>query len=111
MPYAIPTAQPMTSANRWNHRVYRPTTIAGKICAIQIPPSSCRLIENVLFSASTKASAPTFMTSEASRATRVSSAGVAFGRRSSLYTLRVNRFAVAIDMMAAGTSAPMTIAA
>jgi len=42
------------------------------------------LIENVLFSSRAKPSAPTFISSEASRATRVSSAGVAFGRNSSL---------------------------
>ena len=30
-----------------------------------MPPSSCKLIENVLFSSSAKPSAPTFITSEA----------------------------------------------
>ena len=74
----------MISAKRWNQRVYRLITTAGKVCRIQIPPSSCRLIENVLFSSSAKPSAPTFMNSEASRATRVSWAGVAWGRKSSL---------------------------
>ena len=54
----MPTAQPMISAKRWNQRVYRPTTTAGKVCRIQIPPSSCKLIENVLLSARAKPSAP-----------------------------------------------------
>ena len=54
-------------------------TIAGKVCRIQIPPSSCKLIENVLFSSRAKPSAPTFISSEASRATRVSSAGGGVG--------------------------------
>ncbi len=70
----------MISARRWNQRVYKPITMAGRVCRIQIPPSSCRLIENVLFSSS----APTFISSEASWATRVSWAGVAFGLSSSL---------------------------
>jgi hypothetical protein len=35
---------------------------------------------------------------------------VAAGRKNSCQMLRVNRFAAAIDMIAAGTSAPMTIA-
>ena len=37
--------------------------------------------------------------------------GVAFGLMNSLYTLRVHRFAAAIDMIAAGTSAPIAMAA
>jgi hypothetical protein len=48
VPYTIPDAQPVISAKRWNQLVYRLITIAGKVCRIQIPPSSCRLIENVL---------------------------------------------------------------
>src|SRR5690349_3882853 len=58
------TAQPAIRAQWWNQRVYRPITMAGKVCRIQIPPSSCRLIENVLLSASTKIRAPSLTTSE-----------------------------------------------
>jgi hypothetical protein len=35
-----PGRHPMTSAQRWNRREYRPTTMAGKVCRIQIPASS-----------------------------------------------------------------------
>src|SRR6185312_8237656 len=84
VPYTIATAQPMIRAQRWNHRVYRPATIAGKVCRIQTPPSSCRLMENVLLNESTKISAPSFTTSDVQRATRVCSAGSALGRKYSL---------------------------
>ncbi len=67
----------MISAMRWNQRVYKPTTTAGKVCRTQIPPSSCTLIENVRFSSSAKPGAPTFISSDASRAARVSPAALA----------------------------------
>jgi hypothetical protein len=77
VPYTIAAAQPRISAHRWNQRVYRPTTIAGKVCRIQMPPRSCRLIEKVLLSSSTNSRAPTFTSSDTNWATLVSCAGVA----------------------------------
>jgi hypothetical protein len=56
------------------------------------------------------ANAPILTTSEVSLATRASSSWVASRWRYSFHTLRVNRLADAIDMTAAGTSAPMAIA-
>jgi hypothetical protein len=44
----MPASQPASRAQRWNHRVNRPNTSDGNVCRIQIPPSSCRLMENVL---------------------------------------------------------------
>jgi len=64
-------AQPVSRAHRWNQRVYRPATIDGKVCRIQMPPSSWRLMEKVLLSASTKSRAPALTSSETSCATRV----------------------------------------
>src|SRR5215469_12222983 len=101
----------MTKAHRWNQRVYRPITIAGNVWRIQMPPSSCRLIENFGLSASTKTSAPTLTSSDTNWATLVSWAGLALGLTNALKMLRVNRFAAAIDMIAAGTSAPIAMAA
>src|SRR5579875_3644057 len=69
--YTIAAAQAMTSAHRWNQRVYRPATIAGKVCRIQIPPSNCRLMEKVLGSASTKTRAPALTMNEINWATLV----------------------------------------
>lgn len=58
-----------------------------------------------------KPSAPTFTASEASFAQRASSASVACGLKYAFQTLRVHKLAAAIDMTAAGTSAPTAIAA
>ncbi len=55
--------------------------------------------------------APTFTSSDTSFATLVSCSGVMFVFTNSRCTLRVYRLAAAIDMIAAGTSAPMPIAA
>src|SRR5688500_15980736 len=59
----------------------------------------------------TKASAPTLTTSETILATCDSSASEQSGRKNSFHTLRVKRLAAAIDITAAGTSAPIAIAA
>ena len=58
--------------------------MAGKVCRIQIPPSSWKLIATVLSMVRTKTSAPTFTTSETSLETAVSCAGVASGLMRSL---------------------------
>src|SRR5213079_2415483 len=84
---------------------------AGKVCRIQMPPSSCRLMEKVLGSSIANSSAPTLTVSEAHCETLVCRRGLAEGLKNSLKMLRVNRLAAAIDMIAAGTSAPMTMAA
>ena len=80
----MPTAQPASSAQRWNQRVNRPPTSEGKVCRIQIPPRSWKLIATVLSIVSTKTSAPTFTRSDTSLETLVSCAGVASGLMKSL---------------------------
>ena len=75
-----------------------------------MPPSSCRLMENVLGSSIANSSAPTLTISETHCETLVSSLGLASGLKNSLKMLRVNRLAAAMAMIAAGTSAPMTMA-
>src|SRR6266581_408079 len=111
VPKIMPASQPASSAQRWNHRVNRPKTSEGKVCRIQMPPSSCRLMENVLGSSSANSSAPTLTSSETHCETCVWSLGVASDLKNSLKMLRVNRLAAAMAIIAAGTSAPMTIAA
>ena len=66
---------------------------------------------NVCGSSTAKYSAPSLTTSEAHCATLVCSLGLASGLKNSVNMLRVNRFAAAMAMIAAGTSAPMMIAA
>ncbi len=55
--------------------------MAGKVCRIQTPPSSCRLMANDRDSASTNTSAPTFTSSDTILLTWASSRGVASGRK------------------------------
>jgi hypothetical protein len=106
----MPPSHPASSAHRWNQRVNSPNTIEGKVCRIQMPPSSCRLMENVLGSVTANSSAPSLTSSDAHWDTLVSRCGLASGLRNSLKMFRVKRLAAAIDMIAAGTSAPMTMA-
>ena len=80
----MPANQPTSSAQRWNQRVNRPATSAGKVWRIQMPPSSWKLMATVLSMLSTKTSAPNFTTRETSLETRVSCSGVASGFRKSL---------------------------
>jgi hypothetical protein len=80
----MPTAHPASSAQRWNQRVNRPPTRAGSVWRIQIPPSSWKLMATVLSIVRTKASAPTFTSSETSLETFISWAGVASGLMKSL---------------------------
>ena len=72
---------------------------------------SCRSIENCGSSARMTATAPAFTTSDVILLTRASSAGSASRCTYSRQMLRENRFAAAIAMIAAGTSAPIAIAA
>ena len=58
-----PPSRPAAPSGGTSGCTGRPT-MAGKVCRIQIPPSSCKLIANVLLSASTKTSAPILTTSE-----------------------------------------------
>src|SRR5689334_2111685 len=111
VPKTMPVSQPTRSAYRWNQRVKSPLTMAGKVCRIQMPPSSCRLMEKVLGSPIANSSAPILTVSDAHCETRVCKRLSAAGWRNSLKMLRVNRLAAAMDMIAAGTSAPMTMAA
>src|ERR1700684_2825443 len=107
VPNTIPASHPVSSAQRSNQRVNRPPTSIGKTCRIQMPPSSWRLMAKVCGSSTAKYSAPSLTTSDAHLATRVSSAGLASGLKNSLKMLRLNRLAAAMDMIAAGTKAPM----
>src|SRR6266496_4603459 len=58
-----------------------------------------------------KSSAPNFTINEAHLATPDSSRSLAFFLKYSLYMFLVNRLAAAMDIMEAGTSAPIAIAA
>src|SRR5438552_16096103 len=58
-----------------------------------------------------KSKAPNFTTNEAHLATAASSRSLAFFLKYSLYIFLVNRLAAAMDIMEAGTSAPIAIAA
>src|SRR5205823_481464 len=110
-PLTIPASQPANSAHGWNHRVNTPITTEGNNCPIQIPPSSCISIAYVAGSFSTNTSAPNFTTSDTTFAICDSSAGNIFRRTTAPYRFRVNRFEAAMDMIAAGTSAPIATAA
>src|SRR5919112_3490304 len=110
VPNVMPTAQPAISAQRWNHREYRPTITAGSVWMIHTPPSSWKSIAYLTGARMMISSAPTLTTSEVSLATRASSSSVAAVWTYSFHTLRVNRLAAAIDITAAGTSAPIAIA-
>ena len=68
------------------------------------------MIENVLGSVIANSSAPTLTISETHCETLVWSLGLASGLKNSLKMFRVNRLAAAMAMIAAGTSAPMTMA-
>ena len=61
-------------------------------------------------SPNTNATAPAFAVSDTALATRTCRLGVAVGWKYSAYTLRTNEVAAAIDITAAGTSAPTVIA-
>src|SRR4051794_21249590 len=80
----MPAAQPMISALRWNHRVYRPSPTDGSVCRMITPPMSCRSIENCGLTNTTNASAPSLTTSDASLDTPASCFGVASRLRYSL---------------------------
>ena len=68
-------------------------------------------MEKVCGSSTANTSAPNLTTSDAHCDIRVSSAGLASGLKNSLKMLRVNKFAAAIAMIAAGTRAPMMMPA
>src|ERR1700733_6275833 len=111
VPLAIPATHPNNKAHGLNQRENTPTTTEGNNCAIQIPPSNCISIAYVAGSFSTNSSAPNFTTRETTFAIRDSSSGSIFRRTKAPYKFRVNRFEAAIDMIAAGTSAPIATAA
>src|SRR3954470_7015196 len=110
LPPTMPAAQPATRAGARNQPTNRPNTMAGKVCSIQTPPSGCRLIANWV-GTNTKISAPTLTKSDAIFATFASACGVTPGFTYGFQKLRVNRFAAPIDITAAGTNAPIAIAA
>ena len=78
---------------------------------IQTPPSSWKSIAYLTGARMMNSSAPTLTASEASLAIVASAASLMPGWTNSFQTLRVKRLAAAIDMTAAGTRAPMAIAA
>ena len=78
---------------------------------IQMPPSSCSWIAYCVGTNRMKTSAPNLTSSDTHLAICASCAWSMFGSMNSRWMLRVYRFAAAIDMIAAGTSAPMPIAA
>ncbi len=107
----MPTAQPTSSAPARIRAVKSPSMIAGKVCKIQTPPSSCRSIAYWVGRNRMKTSAPDLTTSDTSLAVCASAAGAIAGSTKVRQTLRVNRLAAPIDMIAAGTRAPIAIAA
>src|SRR5450830_430035 len=111
LPPMMPTAQPLSSALAPNQPKNRPNTKAGKVCRIQTPPSNCRSSANLVGKNRMKITAPNLTTSETTLATLASPTGVTFGLTYGFQKLRVNRLAAPIDITAAGTSAPMAIAA
>src|SRR6266850_1753837 len=111
LPLAMPTAQPAIRAGARNQRPNRPNTMAGKVWTIHTPPSNCRLIANWVGMNRTNTSAPSLTTSDAIFATFASPCGVTSGFTYGFQKLRVNRFAAPIDITAAGTNAPIAIAA
>src|SRR6202011_245668 len=110
-PQRIPAAQPSRRPSARNQRVNNPNTSAGKVCRIHKPPSNCRSSAYCVGRNRMKASAPTFTTSEVILATAASPAWVISGVIYDFQTLRVNRFAAPMLITAAGTSAPIAIAA
>ena len=107
----MPAAQPTSSAQPLNQRVYRPKIIAGKICTIHTPPSNCRSSANCVGMKKITSSAPILTISDTILATTDSSRGVIAGWMNGFQMLRVKVLAAPIDITAAGTSAPSAIAA
>src|SRR6266567_1042427 len=110
-PQMMPTAQPSSRPSARNQRVNNPNTSAGKVCRIHRPPSNCRSSAYCVGRNRMKASAPSFTTSEVIFATAASPAWLMAGLTYDFQTLRVNRFAAPMLITAAGTSAPIAIAA
>src|SRR5215831_15001287 len=79
VPKIMRASHPANSAYRWNQRVKIPRTMVGKVCRIQMPPSSCRLMENVLGSSIANSSAPILTTSDTHWETLVCRCGLASG--------------------------------
>src|ERR1700729_2088221 len=104
-----PQVQPASSALGWNQLVHRPRTNAGKIWSISAPPSSWKSMAYGTGTKKMKSNAKAQIASVNTLAMSVST-----GERSgenSRNTLLANKFAAPMHMMAAGTSAPITIAA
>src|ERR1700694_923211 len=78
---------------------------------IHTPPNNWKLMAYWVGRNTMNSSAPALTTSEVNLAICDSSRSLMFGRTYSRQMLRVNRLAAAIDMIEAGTSAPMAIAA
>src|ERR1043166_3545298 len=78
---------------------------------IHTPPSNWRLIAYGVGRKTMNTRAPALTTSDASLATLDSSRSLKLGLKYWRQILRVNRLAAAIDMIDAGTSAPMAMAA
>src|SRR5471030_701995 len=100
----MPTAQPVNSERAPNQPKNRPKTTAGKVCKIHMPPNSCKSSANLV-------GKNRMTTSATSLATLASPAGDTAGFTYGFQKLRVNRLAAPIDITAAGTSAPMAMAA
>src|SRR5580698_8626017 len=85
--------------------------MAGNIWIIHTPPSNCRSSANWVGTKTITTSAPTLTISDTSLAMVDSSTGVICGLTKGRHTLRVKVLAAPIDITAAGTSAPIAIAA
>src|ERR1700729_3518678 len=111
VPTPIPANHPINNAGSLSQRVYSENTTAGNVCKIHTPPSNCRSIANCVGRKMMNTSAPSFTASDTTFALVASCDGVMLGWTSGFHKLRVKRLAEPIDMMAAGTSALIAIAA
>src|SRR5579859_6394510 len=84
---------------------------AGAVWRIQTPPSNWRSIACCESPNRMNRSAPNLTTSETILATVLSSRALRLGRKYSRQILRVKRLDAAMDMMDAGTRAPIAIEA
>src|SRR5450830_684202 len=111
LPPMMPAAQPDNKALAPNQPTNRPNTSAGKVCNIHMPPSNCRSSANLVGKNRMKTNAPNLTANDTSLATLASPCGVTPGLTYGFQKLRVNRLAAPIDITAAGTRAPMAMAA
>jgi hypothetical protein len=111
VPASIPTAQPTSRAQLFNLRVKRPNSIAGKHWIIHTPPSSWKSMAYCVGTSRMTINAPSFTRRETTFASDASLVPVRSTFTNGFQMFRVKVFAAPMDMTAAGTSAPIAMAA